>query len=78
MASNKHPTLMGNTFKQAWPEIYSEFKVIFADIERTDQGHMMKDTCLFLQRHGYLEEYVLFTLYIRNRSSKLYYREVSR
>ena len=39
--------------------ISNEYEAIFADIERTSEGFVMKDTCVFLKRYGYLGEYVL-------------------
>ncbi|MCJ1471988.1 hypothetical protein MMC13_000632 [Lambiella insularis] len=56
LASNKHPKIMGSTFQEAWPEIYKDFELIFANIERTGQGVNMKDNRLFVHRCGYLEE----------------------
>lgn len=56
IASNKHPALMGSTFKQAWPEVWEDMEPMFESIQRTGQGLSLKDICFFLHRHGYLEE----------------------
>ena len=58
MASEKHPKLMGSTFKQAWPEVYDKFSFIFANAQLMGQAPSMEHSCFFVERHGYLEECV--------------------
>lgn len=62
-AGQKHPKLMGSTPVVEYAEVWD---TMFADIIRrgkeTGEATRHKDVCLFLMRHGYLEEvYVTYT-----------------
>ncbi|KAF2139955.1 uncharacterized protein K452DRAFT_253627 [Aplosporella prunicola CBS 121167] len=56
LAGQKHPLLMGQSYKDAWVEIWEEVKDVFADAKRTGQATMKDDDCLFIKRTDYLEE----------------------
>ncbi|KAF1851422.1 uncharacterized protein K460DRAFT_272704 [Cucurbitaria berberidis CBS 394.84] len=56
LAGQKHPTLMGQSYKVAWAEIWDEVKDVFANARMTGQATMKDDDCLFMKRSGYLEE----------------------
>ncbi|KAL8728997.1 MAG: hypothetical protein Q9166_004998 [cf. Caloplaca sp. 2 TL-2023] len=58
-AGQKHPSLMGQSYKTAWAEIWSDVEDVFANARSTGQATMKDDDCLFIQRSGapgYLEE----------------------
>ncbi|KAL8700823.1 MAG: hypothetical protein Q9224_000784 [Gallowayella concinna] len=58
-AGQKHPSLMGQSYRTAWAEIWSDVSPIFADAWSTGQATMKDDDRLFIQRSdapGYLEE----------------------
>ncbi|KAL6705939.1 hypothetical protein ACN47E_006218 [Coniothyrium glycines] len=56
LAGQKHPTLMGQSYKVAWAEIWDEVKDVFANARLTGQATMKDDDCLFMKRSGFLEE----------------------
>ncbi|KAF2677807.1 hypothetical protein K458DRAFT_318624 [Lentithecium fluviatile CBS 122367] len=56
LAGQKHPTLMGQSYKVAWAEIWDEVKDVFANARLTGQATMKDDDCLFMKRNGFLEE----------------------
>ncbi|KAL8828700.1 MAG: hypothetical protein Q9170_006486 [Blastenia crenularia] len=56
LAGQKHPSLMGMSYRDAWQEIWDDVKDVFADARSTAQATMKDDDCLFIQRSGYLEE----------------------
>lgn len=56
LAGQKHPTLMGQSYKVAWAEIWDEVKDVFANARKTGQATMKDDDCLFMKRNGFLEE----------------------
>ncbi|MCJ1361870.1 hypothetical protein MMC16_000970 [Acarospora aff. strigata] len=56
LAGQKHPTLMGTPYYNAWPEIWDAVKDVFADAKLTGQATMKDDDCLFMKRSGFLEE----------------------
>ncbi|KAF2736533.1 hypothetical protein EJ04DRAFT_432740 [Polyplosphaeria fusca] len=56
LAGQKHPTLMGQSYKVAWVEIWDDVKEVFATARKTGQATMKDDDCLFIQRNGFLEE----------------------
>ncbi|KAL8690581.1 MAG: hypothetical protein Q9218_004001 [Villophora microphyllina] len=59
LAGQKHPSLMGQTYQEAWGEIWDRVKDVFANAFSTGQATMKDDDCLFIQRSGtpgYLEE----------------------
>lgn len=56
LAGQKHPKLMGQSYKEAWAEIWDDVKDVFADAKSTGQATMKDDDCLFMKRNNYLEE----------------------
>ncbi|CAO2658008.1 Nn.00g072680.m01.CDS01 [Neocucurbitaria sp. VM-36] len=56
LAGQKHPALMGQSYKVAWSEIWDEVKDVFANARMTGQATMKDDDCLFMKRSGFLEE----------------------
>ena len=59
LAGEKHPQLMGQSYRVAWQEIWDLVKDVFATAVSTGQATMKDDDCLFIQRSplpGYLEE----------------------
>ncbi|KAL8910977.1 MAG: hypothetical protein Q9171_003788 [Xanthocarpia ochracea] len=59
LAGQKHPSLMGQSYRTAWAEIWLDVKDVFASAISTGQATMKDDDCLFIQRSGapgYLEE----------------------
>ncbi|KAF2450469.1 hypothetical protein P171DRAFT_426839 [Karstenula rhodostoma CBS 690.94] len=56
LAGQKHPALMGQSYKIAWAEIWDEVKDVFSNARITGQATMKDDDCLFMKRNGFLEE----------------------
>jgi hypothetical protein len=56
LAGQKHPDLMGQSYKEAWSEIWENIKDVFTNAWESGQATMKDDDCLFLKRNGYLEE----------------------
>lgn len=59
LAGEKHPTLMGQSYRVAWAEIWDLVKEVFAAAISSGQATMKDDDCLFIQRSpvaGLLEE----------------------
>lgn len=59
LAGEKHPQLMGQSYRVAWREIWELVKDVFATAISTGQATMKDDDCLFIRRSsvpGYLEE----------------------
>lgn len=59
LAGEKHPQLMGQSYRVAWQEIWDQVKDVFATAMSTGQATMKDDDCLFIQRSslpGCLEE----------------------
>lgn len=56
LAGQKHPNLMGQSYKDAWAEIWDEVKDVFASARLTGQATMKDDDCLFIKRSHCLEE----------------------
>ncbi|RMY18349.1 hypothetical protein D0867_05390 [Hortaea werneckii] len=56
LAGQKHPKLMGMSYRDAWAEIWSEVEGVFANARLTGEATMKDDDCLFIMRNGYLEE----------------------
>ena len=56
LAGQKHPTLMGQSYREAWKEIWDEVKDVFASAQTTGQATMKDDDCLFIRRNDFLEE----------------------
>ncbi|PSR94531.1 hypothetical protein BD289DRAFT_363365 [Coniella lustricola] len=56
MAGNKHPKLMGQSYIEAWAEIWDELKPVFDSAWYSGQATMKHDDRLFISRNGFLEE----------------------
>ncbi|KAK4504082.1 hypothetical protein PRZ48_004997 [Zasmidium cellare] len=56
LAGQKHPTLMGTSYRVAWAEIWNEVKDVFANAKTTGEATMKDDDCLFIRRSDCLEE----------------------
>lgn len=59
LAGQKHPQLMGQSYRKAWAEIWDSVEGVFHDATTTGQATMKDDDCLFIQRAfagGPLEE----------------------
>ena len=56
LAGQKHPQLMGQSYREAWKEIWDEVKDVFAAARLTGESTMKDDDCLFVDRSGFLEE----------------------
>jgi PAS domain S-box-containing protein len=56
LAGNKHPSLMGMRYQDAWVEIWHAIEDVFASAMTSAQATMKDDDCLFIERSGYLEE----------------------
>ncbi|KAK8208601.1 hypothetical protein HDK77DRAFT_428322 [Phyllosticta capitalensis] len=56
LAGQKHPKLMGQSYKEAWAEIWDDVKDVFANAKATGQATMKDDDCLFIKRSDFLEE----------------------
>lgn len=56
LAGQKHPTLMGQSYKTAWAEIWESIDPFFRSAMESGQATMKDDDCLFVMRNGFLEE----------------------
>ncbi len=59
LAGQKHPKLMGQSYRDAWAEIWDSVEGVFLNATTTGQATMKDDDCLFIQRafeDGHLEE----------------------
>lgn len=59
LAGQKHPRLMGQSYRIAWAEIWDSVEAVFHTATTTGQATMKDDDCLFIQRafeEGHLEE----------------------
>lgn len=56
LAGRKHPSLMGQKYTDAWPEIWHEIEPIFKSAWEGGQATMKHDNRLFIRRAGFLEE----------------------
>ncbi|MCJ1309660.1 hypothetical protein MMC25_003320 [Agyrium rufum] len=56
LAGQKHPELMGQSYQEAWKEIWDDVKWAFDEARTTGQATMKDDDCLFMKRNGFLEE----------------------
>ena len=59
LAGQKHPKLMGQSYRDAWAEIWDSVEAVFHTATTTGQATMKDDDCLFIQRafdQGQLEE----------------------
>jgi signal transduction histidine kinase len=56
LAGQKHPSLMGMRYREAWEEIWHEIEPVFQKAFDTGQAIMKNENQLFINRHGFLEE----------------------
>lgn len=56
LAGQKHPKLVGQSYSEAWSEIWSDVKEVFASAKSTGEATMKDNDCLFMKRNEYLEE----------------------
>ena len=56
LAGQKHPKLMGQTYVEAWGEIWNFVKDSFVTAKEMGQAVMKDDDLLFVNRQGFLEE----------------------
>ncbi|KAI8626779.1 histidine kinase [Xylariaceae sp. FL1651] len=56
MAGQKHPKLMGSTYKEAWAEIWDEIAPIFESAWESGQATMKNDDRFIVRRDGFDEE----------------------
>ena len=56
LAGQKHPELMGQSYKNAWSEIWDDISDVFTNAIESGQATMKDDDCLFVKRNGFLEE----------------------
>ncbi len=56
LAGQKHPSLMGARYRDAWSEIWEALEEVFENAFKNAQATMKDDDCLFLFRNGFLEE----------------------
>lgn len=50
LAGEKHPALMGQSYRTAWAEIWDNVKDVFTNAFATGQATMKDDDCLFIRR----------------------------
>ena len=50
LAGQKHPKLMGQSYRDAWAEIWDSVEEVFRNAVTTGQATMKDDDCLFIQR----------------------------
>ncbi|KAK7743316.1 hypothetical protein SLS62_010688 [Diatrype stigma] len=56
MAGQKHPSLMGRSYKDAWSEIWTDMEPIFEGAWDSGQATMKNDDRIIINRNGYAEE----------------------
>ncbi|KAK8064915.1 Hsp90-like protein [Apiospora phragmitis] len=56
MAGKKHPALMGQSYKDAWHEIWDEVSHVFEGAWKSGQATMKNDDHLLINRYGFEEE----------------------
>ena len=56
LAGQKHPSLMGARYRDAWVEIWDALEEVFDNAYNNAQATMKDDDCLFMMRNGFLEE----------------------
>ncbi|KAG7293403.1 hypothetical protein NEMBOFW57_003453 [Staphylotrichum longicolle] len=56
LAGQKHPQLMGQRYRDAWPEIWDEIQPVFEAAWNSGYATMKNDDTLFISRHGFMEE----------------------
>lgn len=56
LSGQKHPSLMGRPYPEAWVEIWDELQGVFEAAWESGQATMKHDNQLFIDRHGFSEE----------------------
>ncbi|GAP85337.2 putative hsp90-like protein [Rosellinia necatrix] len=56
MAGRKHPSLMGSSYRDSWPEIYDEMQPVFQNAWESGQAMMKNDDRFIIRRDGFEEE----------------------
>lgn len=56
LAGAKHPKLMGQSYREAWAEIWDDVADVFANAQYSGLSTMKEDDSLFIRRTGVLEE----------------------
>lgn len=56
MAGKKHPALMGQSYRDAWGEIWDEIAPVFEGAWNSGQATMKNDDRLIINRYGFNEE----------------------
>ncbi|KAI9824621.1 MAG: hypothetical protein M1832_001711 [Thelocarpon impressellum] len=56
LAGSKHPALMGQSYTEAWAEIWDSVADVFESGRVTGESTMKDDDCIFMDRSGFLEE----------------------
>ncbi|KFA53690.1 hypothetical protein S40293_03844 [Stachybotrys chartarum IBT 40293] len=56
LAGQKHPSLMGQRYMDAWSEIWEEIRPVFESAIESGQATMKHENHLFIARSGFLEE----------------------
>jgi len=56
LAGQKHPQLMGMSYKDAWAELWPDVRPTFEAAWNSGQSTMKHDDRLYVYRHGYIEE----------------------
>lgn len=56
LAGKTHPTLMGSTFKDGFPELWSAIGPVFELAEKTRKAVDVVEMLMFVERNGFTEE----------------------
>lgn len=56
LAARAHPALMGQTFEEAFPEIWDLMKPVFDQAERSGVAADVMEQQMFVERNGFVEE----------------------
>ena len=56
LCGGKHPVMMGQSYRDAWSEIWEDVKDVFANAILTGNATMKEDDALMIMRSGFLEE----------------------
>jgi hypothetical protein len=56
LAARAHPSLMGSTFEEAFPDIWGTIEVVFQEAKKSGIAADMTEQQLFVERNGLLEE----------------------
>lgn len=56
VTGQRHPSMMGKTFSEAWAEIEGDFTPAFEEAYKTGVSFVIDDARFYIERHGYLEE----------------------